>query len=340
MKAAYTHPDGTFEIVTCPKPSPGPGEVVIKVAYCGICGSDLHLVERGLLAETCVLGHEISGYVAEVAEDLAGWTVGDAVSVLPFNYCFDCAPCRSGNDQLCTERISGSYGLGRIPGGFSQFILVKSSMLFQVPEGLDLVTAALNEPWAVAWHGIRKLDLAPGTEALVIGAGPIGLLCVFALRLAGVESVYVSEPNRFRAERARTAGAKEVFDPRETSPGCAVQERSGRAPDYVIDCAGTSSSLQEAVTAAAPLGQVLALGVHFGEAQLTPLVCFGKEVHIRFSLGYSSRDFRGALDRLAGGAVQTDTVISSAAPLGDIAGAFRRLKEAKETKIILDCQNV
>lgn len=341
MKAAFLHPeDGTFEIAGCPRPKPGPGEVLVKVAYCGICGSDISLVEKGLIAEKCIIGHEVSGYISEVADDLTGWEVGDPVSVLPFDYCHSCGPCRSGHDQLCTERVQGSYGLGRAPGGFAQYQLVKSSMLFPVPEGLDMKTAALNEPWAVAWHGIRRLRANPGTIALVIGSGPIGILSMFALRAAGVAQVFVSEPNRFRADRALQAGAKEVFHPADTSPGYAVRERTGREPDYVIDCAGTQHSLQEAAAAAGPLGQVVVLGVYMGEVSLVPLICFGKEIRIHFSMGYSSGDFGDALDKLARGAVDPEVLISSVTPLSGIGEAFNRLKQADEMKVLIDCQAV
>jgi len=338
MKAAFCGSNGEFEISEYQPPKPGRGEVLLEVAYCGICGSDIHMVAFGLFPPGSIIGHEVSGSVAEAGEGVENWRKGDRAVVLPFDYCSSCEMCRIGNNQLCVETISRSYGLGNTPGGFSQFMLVKSSMLYRVPEGLDLKSAALNEPWSVAWHGVNLLNFQPPAPVLVMGAGPIGLMSIYGLKSRGAENIFVSEPNSYRAEKAKAAGAKMVIDPTVTQPASVILEQSGRAPVGVIDCAGSESSLQDAVIAAGPRGQVVVLGLHMNNVYLTPLVCFGKEIQINFSLGYNHKDFGEALQRLAQGAVNPDVVISDVVPLKEITQAFQMLQKANHAKILIDCR--
>ena len=337
MKVALYRRGGVFEIADCPRPRPGAGEAVVEIAYCGICGSDLHLVDTGVLRPGCVIGHEISGRIAAVGEGLQDFREGDLVAVMPLDPCFDCGPCQEGNTQLCQGGLSRSYGLGGKPGGFSQFMLVKRSMLFRLPMELDLKTAAINEPWAVAVHGINALDLRPDSLVLVMGAGPIGLLSIYALKSKGIKNIYVSEPDPFRAERARRAGATLALDPKTEKPGTVISRSAGRSPDFVVDCAGSKSSIQEAAEIIVSRGTVLVLGIHMGHISLLPLICFAKEISIRFSFGYNYREFGDCLALLAKGQVAPEVVISDELSLSEIGTAFRLLHEPGHAKILITC---
>jgi len=337
MKAAFVKPGGALEVSECPTPEPGRGELVVKVAYCGICGSDIHMLEAGLFSPDCIVGHELSGDIAAVGDGVDGWSEGDPVVVLPLNPCFSCVSCRNGNTQICSDGANRGYGLGMNPGGFGEYMLVKPAMLFRIPEGVDMKTAALNEPWAVGVHGVNMVEKRIGDVALVMGAGPIGLMTIYALKLAGVSEIYVSEPDEYRAEKAKAAGAVEVFNPKVKDPGFAIREVAGRAPDFVFDCAGTESSTQSATFAAGARGQVVVLGVHMGSASLMPLACFIKEVQLNFSFGYTYLEFGDSLKMLAKEAIDPEVLISDVMPLADIAQAFKALKESGHTKILIDC---
>ncbi|UCD84545.1 MAG: alcohol dehydrogenase catalytic domain-containing protein [Deltaproteobacteria bacterium] len=339
MKAAFVDSSGGFEVKECPKPVPGQGEVLVKVAYCGICGSDIHMLDIGMFPPGSILGHEMSGYIETMGDGVGGWNEGEPVSVLPINPCFTCEPCRNGYTQLCSDALKRSYGLGVNPGGFTQYLLVKPTMLFKVPEGLNINTAALNEPWAVAMHGVNILKPKAGQVVLVMGAGPIGLLCIYALKEAGINDIYVSEPDKYRAEKAAAAGVKGVIDPVE-NPGSVIRKSAGRVPDYVIDCAGTESSTQDAVTVVGPRGQVIVLGVHMGTASFIPLICFAKEAQLNFSFGYNYQEFGDCLKLLAKEIVEPEVVISDVMPLSEIGQAFGMLRGKGHSKILIDCQTV
>jgi threonine dehydrogenase-like Zn-dependent dehydrogenase len=338
MKAAFLRQGGSFEVCDTPIPEPGPGHVLVKVSYCGICGSDVHLVEAGMLPLDCILGHEQSGVIAKVGEGVVNVKEGDRVAVMPLDPCMTCGPCRAGDTQLCSEGMSRNYGLGLLPGGFAEYMLAKPSMLFKIPDGLDMATAAINEPWAVAVHGVHMLPLTQDSVVLVMGAGPIGLLTVFALKRAGAKRIYVSEPDLYRAQKASQAGAAKVMNPKKENPAALLPSEEGQAPDIVIDCAGLEDSTQDASATVGPKGTVLVLGVHLGTISLFPLLCFGKEVRLIFSLGYQQKEFGECLEMLAKGAVVPDLVISDVLPLSEITDAFHLLKESGHTKVLVDCQ--
>ena len=338
MKAAIFKANGILEIAEVPTPVSGPGEALVKVAYCGICGSDVHLVDGGLLPPGAIIGHELSGTVAEIGKDQEGFREGDAVIVLPMDPCLKCRPCQEGNYQKCVQLFDRSYGLGKIPGAFSEYLLVKTSMLYPIPEGLDLKTAALTEPWAVARHGVEMLDLFAGAPVLILGAGPIGLFCIYALKAAGENEVFVSEPDPYRREKARLAGAT-IVDPGAGRLSSLIEKSAGRPPDFVMDCAGAKFSIQEAISAAGPAGQIVVLGMPMAPITLKTMSAFAKEVRLNFSFGYTPREFSESLDSLSRKAVDPAVVISDVMPLKEISTAFNLLHESGRLKIMIDVQN-
>ena len=338
MKAVLVQPDYSLKMEDYPTPEPGPGEVVVKVAYCGICGTDLHLLETGLLPPGCIIGHEMSGHIAAVGKDVEGWGDGDAVVVMPMAPCFTCNACRKVDVTLCTEAAVRGYGLGVNPGGFSEYILVKPTCLFRIPEGMDMKLAALNEPWAVAVRGVNKSNIKMGSHALVMGAGPIGLLCAYALKNVGATGIYVSAPDQFRAEKASAVGVDLVIAPIKDYPGDLVHELTGSYPEFVFACGGAATTIQDASNIVASHGQIIVMGVHPENIQIFPLGWFIKEIKLCFSLGYSMTEFAGCLQLLARGAVDLDVVVSAVMPLSEMAEAFEALHKPGHTKILIDCQ--
>ncbi len=340
MKAALVQPDSTLIIEEYPTPKPGRGEVLIKVAYCGICGTDIHMLAAGFFPAGCIIGHELSGHIAEAGDDVTDWKEGDPVAILPLDPCGTCAPCKAGETQLCAESIINGYGVGGNPGGFSQYMLAKPSMLYRLPDGMDMKTAALNEPWAVAIRAVNMSGLRIGEQALVMGAGPIGLLCIYALKTAGAGKICVSEPDPYRAEKARAAGADRIIDPKKENPNDIILQELGQAPDYVFDCAGTESSMNEAATIVRPHGRIIMLGVHQGNATIFPMIWFMKEISLNFSLAYNLKEFSNGLELLANKVVDPEVVISTVTSLSEIGKAFKALQCSGQTKILIDCQDV
>jgi len=219
-------------------------------------------------------------------------------------------------------------------------MVVNVSTLFPMPEGLDMKTAALTEPWAVAVHGVKVSNLQIGDQALVMGAGPIGLLCIYALKIGGAGKIIVTEPDPFRLKKAIAAGADLVLDPHSVNPSEMILNKFGRAPDIVFDCAGTASSLEEAAMIVGSHGQIIVLGVHQGNVTFFPLPWFIKEINLKFSLAYAFDDFRSSIEFLAKGAVNPEVIISRTMPLSNIAEAFKALEGSGESKIMIDCQAV
>ncbi len=337
MKAAIVQADQTLKVEECPTPEPGKGEVLIKVAYAGICGSDLHMLGAGLFPPGTILGHEFSGHIAALGEGVDSWREGEPVVVMPLDSCMTCEPCKRGDIQICQSGLLGGYGVGINPGGFAQYIVVKSSLLYRVPDGLAMKTVTLNEPWAVAGRGINQSGIKQGDHALVMGAGPIGLLCIYALKNIGAENIFVSEPDPYRADMALSAGADYVIDPNKENPGDKVMQITGKAPYFIFECAGTENSMQEAASISGSQGHIVMLGVHQGNVSIFPLVWFAKEISITFSMGYSLSEFSNCIDLLAKGVVDPDLIISDVYSLDNIDEAFNALHGSGHTKILIDC---
>ena len=192
MRAAVYHRPGDLRVESRPTPQPGPDDVLVAVEYCGICGTDLHMVNDGWGRPGSIGGHEYSGRVVAVGSQVADWQPGDAVVGGPEASCGHCEYCRDGRAMLCPER--GTPGVSAYQGAFADFIRVHESQLLRIPAGLEARAAALAEPLAVALHGITRSGIAAGQRALVTGAGPIGMLTLAALRARGVDDVTLSEP--------------------------------------------------------------------------------------------------------------------------------------------------
>jgi len=202
MKAAYYHGQKTFKVGESVLRKPGPDEVRLKVAFCGICGTDLHIYKGGMdkrVAIPQVIGHEMSGEIAELGSNVKGWAVGDRVVVRPLHPCGSCPACKAGHAHVC-------YNLKFLgidtPGALQSSWTVPAHTLHRIPSNLSYDQAALIEPVAVACHDIRRGDLKAGGEAVVIGGGPIGLLIALVAAQAGAR-VLISEVNPFRLKLAR-----------------------------------------------------------------------------------------------------------------------------------------
>lgn len=333
MRVIEIAEDRTLAVVERPSPEPGPGQVVIDIAYCGICGSDLHLRDvPALFPAGTVPGHEMSGSISAVGEGVADWSEGDRVSVLPFAQCGECGACRSGSEQVCGTAVANGVGLGTgRPGGYAEHVVVDAQMLFALPDAVDDEAGTLVEPAAVAVHALARAQLRPGERVAVIGAGPIGLLTALVAREQGAEVVLVSR----NPARARSAGQLGLMT---VGPGDAGAAGAGDAPAVVMECAGTGAATELALGLVAPQGRVVMVGMALAPFPLDPLPLLFKEVDLRGSIIYRRADFDTAIALLAAGTLPSAELISDRVGFGRAEETFQQLTSPgnRRVKVLLD----
>src|SRR5713226_2785981 len=210
-----------FRMTECAIPDPGPGEVQVRVAAVGVCGSDLHSYSEGAVGDSpcvypMVLGHEPAGVVATTGPGVTGWSPGDRAAFEPALYCYHCEFCLSGHHNVCANLRFMSNP--EEPGFFREYANLPAHNLLAIPAAMSLQHATLIEPLAVVLHSLQMAAVRPGETAAVFGAGPIGLLTVVALKLAGAGRVWAIDPVAHRLALASSAGADAVIDPRSVDP--------------------------------------------------------------------------------------------------------------------------
>jgi threonine dehydrogenase-like Zn-dependent dehydrogenase len=280
-----------LELVELPVPEAVPGEVVIRVDGCGICGSDLTSYKVGLFTDS-VPGHEIAGVVESVGDGVSGWAAGEFAVIDPKIPCGICGDCRNGASYRCAMALTAGIGFAR-DGGFAELVAVPAPQLHRLPAGLALEHACLVEPLSVAIHGVDRARLHPGDPVVVIGLGPIGLLTVATLHARGIGPIVGVEPVEDRRRLALGLGAAtNVSELREV--------RSHVAPTpAVIECSGYAPLLHAAADLVAPGGRLVLVGVPFGEASVIPLMWVTREIEIIGSIASSGADFAVSLAMLA-----------------------------------------
>ncbi|GAA5913029.1 hypothetical protein JCM6882_005541 [Rhodosporidiobolus microsporus] len=350
--------DATVRVEDAPLPALGKGEVRIKVAYAGICGSDIHEVYHGPF--TCcpagephpltgtslpaTLGHEFSGVIEELGEGVDGarLKVGTRVCIEPVISCLNCDSCKAGDRPLCDTRI-GFFGYNR-PGGLAQYVNVTEANVHVVPEGVPLDIAAVAEPLAVAWHAVACSNFKAGESALVIGAGPIGALVTRVLKSLGASKVYVSEPTSTRGEIATACGADVVFNPLEVDVVESVRKLSpdGQGVHVAIDCAGTQRTFDAAIEATRAKGRVVmvALWMPGTKPTIDMSAILFKERTLTGSCCFNSSDMKAVLAALASHQIRVDDLITSRILLQDLVenGLEALKKNPAQVKILVDLE--
>jgi L-iditol 2-dehydrogenase len=250
-----------FHIVERTIPDPGPGEVQVRVAAVGVCGSDLHSYSEGAVGDSpcvypMVLGHEPAGLVVKTGTGVTGWAVGDRAALEPALYCYHCEFCRSGHHNVCANLRFMSNP--EEPGFFREYLNLPARNLLALPENISLELGTLIEPLAVALHSMQFVASRPGETAAVFGAGPIGLLTLIALKLAGAGRIWVVDPIMHRLELARAAGADTIIDPNAIDPVRQIlQDTGNRGVDVAIDCGGKRDSINQCIHATRNAGRVI-----------------------------------------------------------------------------------
>jgi (R,R)-butanediol dehydrogenase/meso-butanediol dehydrogenase/diacetyl reductase len=314
---------------TLPDPTPDPGQVVVKVGRCGICGSDLHMTEDA--AYGCkhgdVLGHEFAGEVVGMGREVEGLRTGDLVSVIPLMSCGQCEHCRTGEVQWCAR-----FGLQG--GGYAEYALTRPNQCIKLPGELSFADGAIVEPLAVALHGVGLSGLKAGDKVLVLGAGPIGLAVAFWARRLGA-TVAVQDIADFQRERALGMGADAfVVDP-EDPVGSAERGLGGKA-DVVFECVGIPGLIDQAVQQVRSRGTVLLLGLCTRPDPIDSFAMLSKEVRLVTSAFFTVPEYQASLDALAAGAMEPRLLITDTVSLADTPEVFESLKRrTSQCKVLI-----
>lgn len=302
-------------------PEIGPGDVLVQVAFAGICGSELsgYLGHNSLRVPPLVMGHEFSGHIAALGSETRGLAEGQAVTVNPLVVCGHCPFCTRGRDHLCTQRkLIGAHR----PGAYAEFVSVPASNVHHLPDGMPPRIGALTEPVAV---GVRIGELAgpmKGEAALVMGAGPIGLLALQALKANGAAPVFIADLSPERLAMGKALGG-EAIDPHSTDVVQAMREATDGVA-VAVDAVGTAVTRAQCVAATRSAGAVILCGLHEETSTMPVAEIIRREINVHGSFAYTSTNFADALQRLARGEVRLDPWIIEA-PLAEGGQWFERL---------------
>jgi len=311
-------------------PTPGEGELVVKVGRCGICGSDLHMTEDA--AYGCkhgdVLGHEFAGEVVALGKSTTGKKVGDLVSVIPLKSCGSCEHCRKGAVQWCT-------GFGLQGGGYAEYAVTRPNQCMTLPADLTLADGAIIEPLAVALHGINLSGLKTGDKVLVLGAGPIGLAVAFWAKRYGAGRVAVQDISDWQQARALDMGADAfVVDP-ENPVESAVQGLGGEA-DIVFECVGILGLIDQAVHQVRPDGTIVLLGLCTKPDTIHTFPMLSRQVKLVTSAFFTVQEYEASLAALEQGAIEPRLLVTDTISLTETPDVFESLKKrTKQCKVMI-----
>jgi len=322
MKQAVMTGLRAIEVRDVEPPSPGPGEVLIRLRSVGVCGSDLHFYRGEFpVPQGSVLGHECAGEVAGLGEGVTVWAPGDRVALELFVVCLTCEQCRSGNYHLCPSR--NGYGLN-MPGGLREYMTVPAYALYRLPDEIDFELGALCEPLAVAVHGLRLVDLRFGERVGVLGAGTIGLMAIAAAKAMGATYVAATARHPHQREMARQLGADAVFDADTGVPQ--MTAALGGADVVVETVGGEAATLGQALGIIGAGGRISVLGAFTKPVSIHPILFFLKEARIVGSNCYGRpgrrSDYELAIEIMRRHADQLRSVITHRFPLDDVAQAY------------------
>jgi len=347
MNAVRFHGKEDLRYEQVPEPECGKGQIKIKPAWCGICGSDLHEFLGGpslcpttphpITGETIPLtfGHEFSGTIAEVGEEVSdNFAVGDRVCVQPIIYDGTCGSCEEGLVNCCDN--NGFVGLSGWGGGLSDFVVVPEYCVIKVPDNVPLDVAALVEPLSVGWHAVSISPYQNGDSALVLGGGPIGLSVIQALKARGCEKIIVSEVSSMRKQYASDFGAHHILDPAKDDIVAKCRELcDGKGAHMVFDCAGVQSALNQAVKAIRARGTIVNIAIWEKEFTLQPNDMIFREKRWQGVATYQKGDFQEVLAAISSGRMtNVEQMITKKIGLDEVVEqGFRALVKDKDKQV-------
>jgi (R,R)-butanediol dehydrogenase/meso-butanediol dehydrogenase/diacetyl reductase len=336
MRAAVYQGKQRFDIKDLPTPEAGPNQVVVKVHLCAICGTDVHAFLYDVAPPGTVLGHEFCGTITQIGAEVTKWKPGDRVvgggGVPP-----------PGMEPATRAVPRFNYRSMGFPEGsvraYAEYILMEEWQPIAVPDGVPDEAAAMTEPSAVAVHAVRKSNFRIGDSVGIIGAGPIGMLCVQVARAAGASAVFVSEPVRARREAATALGCDAVIDPiAEDAEERMTELTGGIGPDVVFDCAGIGPTLDQAFNTVRRAGQVILVAVPWEPMPVLAVDWMARETEFKASWGSNPEDWRIVLGLMQSGKLSVAPLLGDASiiPLDGIQEAFDALTQpSTELQVIV-----
>lgn len=342
MKALLLSQYNQLDIADVPAPVPGVDEILVRVAACGICGSDVHGYDgtSGRRIPPLVMGHEAAGVVAAVGTGVSTFKPGDRVTFDSTVYCGQCEFCLQGEINLCNNRqvIGVSCGDYRRAGAFAEFVVVPQRIAYHLPDALEFQEAAMLEAISVALHAVRISEMKGGETTLVIGAGMIGLLTLQAAKAGGAARVLVADIDQTRLQRATSVGADETL---LLSGGELVKEvlrrTQGRGVDLVLEAVGREETIAASIASVRKGGTVTLIGNISPQVKIPLQVVVSRQIRLQGSCA-SSGEYPQAMELLASGQIKVQSLITAIAPLSDGPAWFARLHagEPNLMKVVLD----
>ncbi len=327
MSAAVYVGDGQLMVKDVPVPEPGPGELLVEIASCGVCGSDLHLVLEKFARPGAILGHEWSGTV--VAAEQSHLEPGDRVVFEPTPGCGHCRPCRRRRPSVCLRRPVSD--MRDMRGAFAGYVTVPSANVLRLPDSLDMRSAALTEPTAIALHAVELAEVSKGDRVLVTGAGPVGLIIIAVLRSLGLTDISVSEPIALRRNRALAVGATVAILPDQL-----VDPEMGRAVErpygVAFECSGRAAAAEQALGQLDFAGTLVFVGTGSKPTRVNHNRMIIMELEAIGAYNYSSAGFGPAIELLDSGVLPVDLLIENEGddvPLSGIMDAMGRLSRGE-----------
>lgn len=336
MKAAVYFKKNDLRVMDIEVPELGDRDVLVKVKFCGVCGTDVHIFHgdggAAPVPEGTVIGHEFSGVVAGVGRDVKGFREGDRVTVNPNQSCGECYFCQNGKEHFCTA-MKG-YGT-TYNGGFAEYVAVPDKQVFMLPDGLSFESGSQSETLSCCLNGIDLCNLRAGANVFILGAGPIGLMMLQLARMCGAGRIVVSELVEQKRNLALKLGADVAFDPREEDIG-AVLSRELPNVDCVIEAAGTKITTEQAIQYAGKACTVMLFGLVSPDTEISikPFSIFQRELTVTASF-INPYTFSRAVRVLGARRVVMEDIITDIVPLADIGHVFTDEKYRRSGKILI-----
>ena len=327
MKAVAFVAPGNMELREYPEPEPAPGEVVIDIAYSGICGSDIHEYTshqpsmRAAGVFQPVMGHEFTGTVSALGAGVTSLSPGDPVVVHPGGSCGNCFFCNSGVSNLCAEQVGTGY---RKPGGYAERVAVRADQALKLPDASWLEKGALTEPLGVALRSINRGALQPGETVFIAGGGPIGLLTLLSARIKKAGRIILSEPAESRRDLALRLGADHVIDPASVASIQVRQLTDGLGADLSVEAVGITPTMNDCLAATRRGGRIVVAGVFDEPFSVNLMYLLIQEQSIIGTFGYAN-EFQEARDLIVSGAIDVGPLISGHVGLDELPQAFAGL---------------
>jgi L-iditol 2-dehydrogenase len=336
LLSQYRH----LEMANLAVPEPQTDEVLIRVAACGICGSDVHGYDgsSGRRIPPIVMGHEAAGTIAAIGARVSKFAVGDRVTFDSTVYCGECPNCLRGDVNLCDRRqvLGVSCGDYRRAGAFAEFVAVPARIVHRLPDNLPFAEAALLEAVAVALHAVSLVSIPAGSTALVVGAGTIGLLLQQALRVAGCTRVFVADVDPTRLARSRDLGATAALSAVSGLTEQVLELTNGIGVDVVVEAVGKTDTVNAAIDSVRKGGNVVLVGNIAPEVTLPLQKVVTRQIRLQGSCA-SAGEYPRAIELLSRGEIRVQPLITAIAPLSDGPQWFERLhaREPNLMKVVL-----